>query len=81
MLSGNLVNLVFSVLDRLNRGEEAIADLTAALAADPTSVVTLLARARQLSKHGDAARALEDYVRADKLQPQDPAILFGRGLW
>lgn len=73
--------MMISVLDRLNRGEESIQDLTTALSVDPSSISTLLARARQFSKLGDVTRAIDDYTAADKIQPQDPAILFGRGMW
>jgi Tfp pilus assembly protein PilF len=76
------------VLDRLNRGEEAIEDLTRALSVDPNSLSTLLARARQFSKLGDVMRAIDDYNAADRAcvqaspqRAQDPAILFGRGMW
>ena len=68
-------------MDRLNRCDESIADLTQALAVDPESVATLVARARLYSKQGNISAALDDYNAADTLQPQDPAILFGRGIW
>ena len=76
-----LVRGIGLVLDRLNRCQESIADLTQALDIDPNSITTLVARARLYSKQGDIAAALDDYNAADGLQPQDPAILFGRGIW
>jgi tetratricopeptide (TPR) repeat protein len=63
-----------------DRLDEAIADFTSALAADPRNARALAARGYARAKKGDFAAARVDLDAAAAINPKDPSIEDGRAL-
>ena len=64
---------------RLGRDEDALADLTEIIAADPNDAEYHFDRADVLRRLGRDAEALDDYERALRLAPPFPELYHGRG--
>lgn len=60
--------------------EEAIVSYTSYLANHPKDAPSYFNRARALEEQGRISEALEDYKRAAKLDPFDPAFRMGSGM-
>jgi tetratricopeptide (TPR) repeat protein len=68
-----------SIYTVVNRFDEAIADFSAAIEADPEAASIYLSRATAWGRKGDRDRALGDFERALKINPQYAEAYYNRG--
>ncbi|CAE8656935.1 unnamed protein product [Polarella glacialis] len=68
-----------SVRDLLGKSEEALADFSAAVAADPSAARAYVYRGYALEKLGRTEEALKDLERAQQLDPSNAVAVSSRG--